>query len=178
MSPQLQHEHSTRITEKLRSRLVLKHIGCVAGYMANDGEVDLSNAFKWFQEHGIRVTVPYLREGVMRFALLQPKQRLLRGPFGIREPDYIEQVQMSNIDLILVPLVAFSSVGERLGRGGGYYDRALDIENRPLTLGIAHEFQLSDKFSTSEMDVAMDAIVTENNWRLFNSSMNAVLRAD
>lgn len=144
--------------------------------MADDGEIDLSIAFKWFHENGILVVVPYLRNGEMRFARLSANQRLVRGAFGLWEPNDIENVELCAIDLVLLPLVAFSSTGDRLGRGGGHYDRMLEHEDRPITLGVAHEFQLNDEFSTNATDIALDAVVTEQRWRLFSEASSKAIR--
>lgn len=176
MSPHLHYEHSARITERLRDRLNIQRLKCVAGYVADDGEIDLANTFKWFHKNAIPVAIPYLRDGAMKFGRFQPDQIFVRGEFGIWEPELIETVQLTVIDLMLVPLVAFSSEGDRLGRGGGHYDRTLNTKARPFTVGIAHEFQLSDEFSTVETDVSLDAVVTERRWRQFNSGTNPVLR--
>ncbi|MXW53823.1 MAG: 5-formyltetrahydrofolate cyclo-ligase [Gammaproteobacteria bacterium] len=176
MSPYLLREHSARLTENLRNRLDIGNFSCVAGYMANDGEIDLSRAFSWFHENGITVAVPHFRKGEMRFARLTPQQQFVRGAFDILEPDRIESVHLSSIDLMLLPLVAFSTTGNRLGRGGGHYDRMLEPESRPMTLGIAHEFQLNDEFSTKLTDVSLDAVVTEQQWRLFSAAAGKVLR--
>ena len=144
--------------------------------MADDGEIDLSRAFAWFHEHGIALAVPYLRDGEMRFARVTPNQKFVRGSFGIWEPDRIENVQLCTFDVMLVPIVAFSSTGNRLGRGGGHYDRALEPTEHPMTLGIAHEFQLNDEFSTNATDVALDAVVTEQQWRLFSNTARKFIR--
>ncbi len=176
MSPYLLREHSTRLTQRLRNRLDISNFSCVAGYMANDGEIDLSKAFSWFHEKGITVAVPHFRNGKMEFARLSHQQQFIRGTFGIREPDRIERVNLSSIDLVLLPLVAFSATGNRLGRGGGHYDRMLEKADSPMTLGIAHEFQLNDEFSTNATDVALDAVVTERQWRLFSEAAAKFLR--
>lgn len=175
MSPHLQHEHSARLTEKLRNRLDLSRTRCVAGYMADDGEIDLSRAFAWFHANGIAVAIPHFRDGEMRFARVVPNQQFVRGSFGIWEPDRIENMQLCTFDLMLLPLVAFSSTGNRLGRGGGHYDRALEQTEHPMTLGIAHEFQLNDEFCTNDTDVSLDAVVTEQQWRLFSDTARRVL---
>lgn len=175
LAAQLQREHSVKLTERLRTRLDLRRLKCVAGYLADDGEIDLASAFRWFQGNGVSVVVPYLREGKMRFTQIHSGQRFVRGAFGIAEPARIEEAPLSSIDLVLVPLVAFSSKGNRLGRGGGHYDRSLESGDRPVTLGIAHEFQLNDEFCVNPRDVALDAVVTERMWRVFRDEAKLVL---
>ena len=63
-----------------------------------------------------------------------------------------------------MPLVAFDRAGNRLGQGGGYYDRALagPSDLRPVTIGVAHAFQQVESVPVEPWDVALDAVVTED----------------
>ena len=69
--------------------------------------------------------------------------------------------------MVLAPLVAFDGDGNRLGQGGGYYDRAFAFRKaathwrRPLLVGLAYDFQQAGKLSTKPTDVPLDAVVTE-----------------
>lgn len=73
------------------------------------------------------------------------------------------------LDLILMPLVAFDIQGNRLGMGGGYYDRTLEflkirrVWNKPFVTGIAYEFQKIDAIAFSSWDIPMNCIITDNN---------------
>lgn len=82
----------------------------------------------------------------------------------VRVRDWVDPMQL---DLILVPLVAFDEFGNRIGMGGGYYDQSLGYLNnrkhwrRPRIIGVAHEFQRVDRVKTDRWDVQLDAIVTD-----------------
>ena len=86
------------------------------------------------------------------------------GPYGIREPAAtLPVVAPRDLDVMLVPGVAFDPRGNRLGYGGGYYDRVLAA--RPcLTIGIAWTFQVVDAVPMEPWDQPVDALLTESGW--------------
>ena len=89
---------------------------------------------------------------------------LISGAMGILEPDPLlcKPVDPALIDLIIVPGVAFDSVGGRIGYGKGYYDRFLpQLRADVPKLGLAYDFQVLPRVPQDEFDIRMDAIVTE-----------------
>ncbi|MBQ7635335.1 MAG: 5-formyltetrahydrofolate cyclo-ligase [Bacteroidaceae bacterium] len=87
-------------------------------------------------------------------------QDLRRGAFGIEEPVGEPLARLAEIDLIVVPGVAFDSEGRRLGRGKGYYDRLLASPDlRARLLGYAFPFQIVDRVPVDEHDVRMHGVV-------------------
>ncbi|MBU1077748.1 MAG: 5-formyltetrahydrofolate cyclo-ligase [Spirochaetes bacterium] len=86
-------------------------------------------------------------------------QELQKGAFSIMEP-VGEESDKKEFDLILVPGLAFDSNGNRLGRGGGYFDRFLK-EIRGFTIGICYQEQLVKKIPLDEHDIRMDHIITD-----------------
>ena len=83
------------------------------------------------------------------------------GKFGIPEPIEIMKVAHKNIDLILVPGIAFDEGGHRIGYGLGYYDRFLAKVPKAVKIGLCFDFQIVDKIPREEHDVQVDFIVTE-----------------
>ncbi|MCA9312319.1 MAG: hypothetical protein KDA21_13985, partial [Phycisphaerales bacterium] len=93
---------------------------------------------------------------------------------SVREPVSGRAIPVDEIDLILVPGLAFDTAGRRLGRGGGVYDRYLarvcDVEGRgqvtrgPLLCGVCFEIQVWEDLPTEDHDVGMDLIITEQRW--------------
>lgn len=144
--------------------------------MSSEGEIDLTNAFKWLHLKNVAVAVPYVRGGEMRFALYEQDHRLVWGKWGIQVPDPIKDVDIQNIDLFLTPVVAFSSRGDRLGRGGGYYDRTLCLVAQPLVVGIAYEFQMNEGIIATSTDIRLGAVVTEKRWRIFDPDVIRILK--
>lgn len=140
-------------------------------YLSEDGEVDL----QWLPlAQGLESTQFYLpvlrpgREKRLWFALYRPGDRLTPNRFGIAEPITRQRppVSLRSLDLVLMPLVGFDERGNRLGMGGGYYDRSFSFLRRsnwrrPRLIGIAHECQKVAKLSPQPWDVPMDAVVTE-----------------
>ena len=89
------------------------------------------------------------------------KSRLQQGSFHIEEPSGDDIVDISKIDLITVPGVAFDRHGNRIGRGKGYYDRLLRNASA-VTIGVAYDCQLCDEIEPDEFDVPVDYVVTES----------------
>lgn len=90
------------------------------------------------------------------------RSRLHLGAFRIEEPDGDDTVDIDQIDLVVVPAVAFDRSGNRVGRGKGYYDRLLQSA-RALTVGVGYDFQLVDAIDAEPHDVAVDFVVTDRN---------------
>ena len=99
-------------------------------------------------------------EGVMRAYRVARPSDLRRGAYGIWEPDETcPPIEPDDMDLILVPGTAFDRQGDRLGQGGGYYDRYL-AQTRAVRIGVCHDFALLDAVPTQTHDARMDGVVT------------------
>ncbi|MEG1142112.1 MAG: 5-formyltetrahydrofolate cyclo-ligase [Clostridia bacterium] len=86
------------------------------------------------------------------------------GAYGIREPkkDCYPSIDISDIDIVIVPAVAYDKNRYRLGYGGGYYDRFLNnSKNSAITIGIAFDFQIFDEIPKESHDAQLDYIITE-----------------
>ena len=84
------------------------------------------------------------------------------GAFHIEEPTGDETVNLDDIDVIVVPAVAFDRNGNRVGRGRGYYDRLLS-RARSVTIGVGYDFQLFDTIETEAHDIPLDIVITESS---------------
>ena len=144
----------------------------VAFYAANDGEIDLLAARRHAAARGKCCYLPVLYPGRRRWVYFAPvteRSRYAQNYFGILEPDTPARHWKTprQLDLILVPLVAFDARGNRVGMGGGFYDRSLAyLEQRrhwkrPLLLGVAHDCQRTDAIRGDAWDVPLDAVVTD-----------------
>ncbi len=87
--------------------------------------------------------------------------KLLTGAYGIQEPTGELFSDYNKIDLAIIPGVSFDKVGNRLGRGKGYYDRLLP-KIKAFKIGICFSFQLSEKIPVEPHDTKMNLIITEN----------------
>ena len=88
--------------------------------------------------------------------------RLVEGAFGVLEPMDYMPVKPEEIDLVVVPGVAFDVHGDRLGHGMGYYDKLLKQMPDAVFVGLAFEFQIVEDIPEEEHDVAVHIVVTED----------------
>lgn len=162
----VQHK-SEALGFNINSKLKNFDLEMVACYRAQDGEVDLEAVVNTLFLSHIKVVMPVVRNQNMQFSLIDANSEFVNGPFGIEEPTAFNFVDPFQIDLVFAPLVAFSSAGQRLGRGGGYYDQVFIDNKKTLFVGVAYDFQHSDEFVSNENDKLLDAVVTETGWRVF-----------
>lgn len=152
---------SLAISKKLFRNRVFKKSKIVMFYKAFKGEVDTEYMIKAAQNLGKIVVVPVCVENRSLIpCLLKEGGRLLRGPYGIREPAIKKSVPFKAIDLVIVPGVAFTKDGKRLGRGKGYYDRFLSkLSLHAATIGLAFDFQVLADLPTDAMDVNVQRVI-------------------
>jgi 5-formyltetrahydrofolate cyclo-ligase len=118
--------------------------------------------------HGKRIVVPYCIDGELELFHLESMDELAVGMYKILEPRQElrtapgKRVEVTEVDLIMVPGVAFDRTGARMGHGFGYYDKLLE-HARPDTplVALAFECQLFPEIPTQEHDIFMDKIITE-----------------
>ncbi|MDE6207664.1 MAG: 5-formyltetrahydrofolate cyclo-ligase [Muribaculaceae bacterium] len=83
------------------------------------------------------------------------------GSFRIEEPDGDDTVDIDDIDLVIVPAVAYDRDGNRVGRGKGYYDRLLS-RSRAITIGVCYDFQLYDEIDAEDFDIPVDYVIADH----------------
>lgn len=98
--------------------------------------------------------------GVNLDILPYDRSSLRLGAFQIEEPDGDDTVDVSEIEMIIVPAVAYDRHGNRVGRGKGFYDRLL-AESRALKVGVAYDFQMVDEIDAEPHDVRVDFVITD-----------------
>lgn len=134
---------------------------CIALFAAMNDEVPTAVALDRWPQLGKRVVVPRVEGDIMRFYDYSPEQ-MRTGAFGILEPEGDNECVPEEIDLIIVPARAFTRAGERLGRGGGFYDKYMSkAEFRASKVGIAFECQIFDSLPCDLHDIRVDHVVTE-----------------
>lgn len=152
-------ETSAKIMERLEACSLFRQAECIALYHAIPGEVQTAGLIeKWYQKK--KILLPVVDGDDLRLILYTGKDSLKPGSFGILEPTGESSVPESEIDLIIVPGVAFDRKKNRLGRGKGFYDRLLSTLQVPK-IGICYNFQLKDQIPVEPFDKKMDLIVTE-----------------
>jgi 5-formyltetrahydrofolate cyclo-ligase len=110
-----------------------------------------------------QVAVPRCgKAGAMSFYLLRDRSELRPMAYGIPEPTGTEQPVLTEKTLCLVPGIAFTERGERLGQGGGYYDRFMQKYPQVYTAGLCYSFCMQKELPIEAHDICVQAVVTEN----------------
>ncbi len=135
----------------------------VAGYMAIRTEIDPAPVMEALRRDGVRICVPVIEApgAPLSFREWSPGVRMVEGPFGARIPAEGATLEP---DALIVPLVAFDAALNRLGYGGGFYDRTLARlrARRPTrAIGFAYAAQQADSLPVEPTDEPLDAVATE-----------------
>jgi 5-formyltetrahydrofolate cyclo-ligase len=117
----------------------------------------------------MRIFLPVLTGRQLIFAPLNKHTQLRRNRYQILEPVYTRNkcIRPRDLDVVIVPLVAFDQSGNRIGMGGGFYDRTFAFMKhratlkRPLLVGVAYDFQRVSGLQTQTWDVPMHVVITE-----------------
>ncbi len=137
-------------------------------YASFDGEVETMAMLRQAQDVGKMIALPQIIENPKSIvpAWVSDVSMLTPGPYGIMQPDgNSSRVEnLSDLDLVVVPGVAFDIKGNRLGRGAGYYDRFLGEMPRPIpTVGLAFDFQMVDHLpDVFPHDIPVSRVITNN----------------
>lgn len=155
---------SSRIISTITSLAVFKTASAIAIYAPFRNEVDVMPLLNF---PGKTILLPKVVKNSKKldFYKVTEKKSLISGSYGIFEPDASAmKFLVENIDLFIVPGVAFSKSGERIGYGSGYYDSTLKFKNSAAhTIGAAFETQMISESFDQTHDVKMNFVVTENN---------------
>lgn len=164
------------MARRLARLIVFQRARRIALYWPADGEIDPRPLMRLASARGKRFYLPALSpltrhngRGLLWFAHYRLGERLRPNRFGIPEPigRGPHLLKPSHFDLMILPLVGFDGRRNRLGMGGGFYDRTLAFRQRhprwrrPRLIGVAHECQRLERIDSRPWDVPLDAILTE-----------------
>jgi 5-formyltetrahydrofolate cyclo-ligase len=158
---------SSRIFSKLVEVPEIQGARTVSTYLHTGSEVRTGKIVDWLLSKDKRVVVPLsdkLNKRLLFSELRDPEKELAQGTYGILEPklEFRRPVPLEQVDVILVPGVAWDRRGYRIGYGAGYYDRSINsLVTSVFKIGLAYEFQLVVRIPTSRYDRRVDEIVTE-----------------
>ncbi len=138
-------------------------IRAVAVYDAQPFEVPLAEFIVELSSRGVHCVYPRVVKGTRELVFHEVGETWARGPFGIREPpSQSPRRAIDEIDVFIVPGVAFTRDGRRLGRGGGYYDSTLSLRGpNAQTIGVAFDCNVVNDLPTEPHDVRVDFLATE-----------------
>ena len=157
----IRKQASIHICERLNSWTIFQKAQTILSYMPMHTEVDLRSLFVDFpKKHWLIPRILPDKEGQMTFHLYDP-DHLVQHPFGMEEPaPYLPKSHPGDIDLVLVPGLAFSYAGWRLGYGGGFYDRFLG-DFGGISVGVVFQTLLLENLPYEKYDIPVNWIVTE-----------------
>lgn len=167
LSPEQQQVFARQATERVAVHPRIQAASTISVFLSFDGELDTTPLIKRLWRDGKQLCLPVLHPfspGNLLFLRYTPETTLVRNRLKILEPqlDVTQVVPLSQLDIILTPLVAFDSHGQRLGMGGGFYDRTLEHwqNGGAYPIGLAHDCQQVDELPVEEWDVPLPEVIT------------------
>lgn len=172
------HAHAELLAHHFSGHAWFRRAQRIAAFLPNDGEQDPTPLIETAWERGKQVFLPVLNRlygNRLWFFPYTPETRLAPNRFGILEPPIkpFTPVPVWTLDLVLTPLVAFDANGNRLGMGGGYYDRTFAFlrhnpRHKPRLLGVAHDLQHTNQtLPRQAWDVPLQGVLTESGLSTF-----------
>ncbi|VAW57115.1 5-formyltetrahydrofolate cyclo-ligase [hydrothermal vent metagenome] len=168
-----QSEHALALDNHIKNSLLFKRSKRIAAYLAADGEIDPSLIIKRALQLNKKIYLPVVSPfgQHLYFAPFTENCKMKLNRYQIAEPDVPPQLWLKprQLDLILMPLVGFDKSGNRLGMGGGYYDRSFSFCHyrkaayKPYLIGLAHQLQEVEQLSVQTHDIPMQFIATEQH---------------
>ena len=158
---------SERVTTRLLALDAYRKSGCVMAYVGFGSEIDTARFLADALSLGKTLVLPRVERGsraLRLYAVQDLETQLEAGVWGIRQPraDRCTEVPASKIEFVLVPGVAFTRRCERLGYGGGFYDRFIrGLAPRPALVAAAFALQVLPKLPMLETDQRVDRVLTE-----------------
>lgn len=159
----LRREKSALILGVLLSEKTFSDASSVALYFPVNGEVDTREIFRKCVDLEKKVFFPKTLGSELVFLKTENIEELTPGAFAIPEPPAdAERARGDELDLVLVPGVAFDFSGNRIGYGKGFYDRFLKDIPRQVRFGLSYRFQVLESVPSHETDVRMGRVITED----------------
>lgn len=171
LSASAQQRAADALAHHLCQLAVFRYAKRIAFYLANDGEINPEIAMSVAQAAGKYCFLPVLHPSRQKsqrrlfFLRHEAHDPLVSNRYGILEPSlqWRQPTPLRCLDVILLPLVAFDSHGNRLGMGGGFYDRTLQRRSKQTQLiGLAHSCQAVDNIPARAWDIPLHSIVTDS----------------
>ena len=171
LSPAAQQQAATALVTQTLNLAQVASSQHIALYLANDAELDTFPLIQALWQQGKQVYLPVLHPfsaGYLLFMQYQQDTLLYPNKFGIPEPlPACHRLRPVNqLDLIFTPLVAFDAAGNRLGMGGGFYDRTLaqlHPDSHCQVIGLAHNCQQVETVPTEAWDIPLKQIITPDH---------------
>ena len=173
LSPKQQQQAAQQAAQQALNFAPIQQAKNIALFLSVDGELDTRPLIAKLWQRQQQVYLPVLHPfspGNLLFLRYDENTELKNNRLRIPEPplDIRQLLPLDKLDVLMVPLVAFDSEGQRLGMGGGFYDRTLQNwqQHDFLPVGLAHECQQVEKLPVAEWDIPLPALITpEKVWQ-------------
>lgn len=143
----------------------------IAAYLAFDGEPDLMPTLAQLEGRGVRLALPVVQDApgksVITFRHWSITGAMQQNRYGISEPAGARTISVTDIDLVLFPLVGWDKTGGRLGMGASFYDRLFQPFSelgRPVRMGVGYQLQYVKSIPSDPWDIRLHGVLTENGW--------------
>lgn len=176
LSTAFQQQAAIKVADAICHTELFKQSQHIAAYTPINSEIDPTQLMRYAWDQEKLCYLPVLdKNKQLLFCLYEEGDPLINNRFDIPEP-YItaeKLIDPQDLDIVITPLVGFDVDGNRMGMGGGYYDRTFTFtkgaasEDKPCLIGIAYEFQNISKIDKEAGDVLLDMVVTEIQLRDF-----------
>lgn len=170
LNPQQLERAAAALAGKILELTCYQQARRLAVYFAVNGEISLAPVIDHALAHGKQVYLPNLDRQSLRFSPYFHEQKMRINKFRLPEPDVDDEamLQPGQLDLVLAPLVVFDDERNRIGMGGGYYDRSFAMRKdpnvaTPILIGVAHELQKVDRIVPEDWDVRLDMVITDQS---------------
>lgn len=150
---------SARLGELFRACPQYQNAKTIYGYLPYNQEVRTVPMLEQAMKDGKRVAVPKCYGDEMRFLYMDDLSKVEKGYAGIPEPVADEPVAHDPTALVLMPGLAFTEDGKRMGYGGGFYDKFLASEPNHPTVALCYGFQMVDDLPTEDYDIPVDCVL-------------------
>ncbi|MFI0488453.1 MAG: 5-formyltetrahydrofolate cyclo-ligase [Yersinia sp. (in: enterobacteria)] len=167
LTPYQQRQSANLAVRQIAAHDKVQQASAIAAFLSFDGELDTRPIIEWLWQQHKQVYLPVLHpfsHGNLLFLRYRPDSPLIRNHLTILEPqlDVRNVMPLNQLDVIITPLVAFDSHGQRLGMGGGFYDRTLQYwqDGGPYPIGLAYDCQWVNDLPCEFWDVPLPTIVT------------------
>lgn len=159
-------EYDGRIFVSFINSYLYRNSSTLLIYISFGSEADTLDIIKFALNDGKCVAVPYCYGNEMRFYSINSVESLVEGKFGIPtvKPDDNNIVVDFNDTVCVVPALSYDKYGNRLGYGGGYYDRYLS-DKEITTVGLCYERCIHSALPAEEHDIKIDYVLTENRFK-------------
>ncbi len=174
LSPYQQTQAAVALCQRLKQLPEIRRAKRISLYLPVNGEIDPTPLLPWLRQRKVSIYLPVLRPfsaNSLWFVACHDTTPMVKNRFGIAEPcprfaaDKRNRLPAWALDTLIVPLVGFDHQANRMGMGGGFYDRSLAFMRHqgpaPTLIGIAHACQQVASLPVAPWDVPLDLVVSD-----------------